>query len=121
MNGALAPIPAKRKLTLEKSSPEAQLDQSFARLAEAADPIAMARRDLNKALPRRFYKEATVQQRDGTFILLLDGRRGQVAGGTSFGASFVDGGTGAGGRMVGAGWVHRSGGHAIDPHRQFRD
>ena len=78
MNGALAPIPAKRKLTLEKSSPEARLDQSFAR---PADPIGIARRDLNKALPPRFYKEATVQQRDGTFILLLDGRPAKSPGG----------------------------------------
>jgi chaperone required for assembly of F1-ATPase len=41
----------------------------------------MARRDLNKAPPRRFYKEATVQQRDGTFILLLDGRAAKSPGG----------------------------------------
>jgi hypothetical protein len=57
MNEALAPMPAKRKPTLEKISPEARLDQSFARPAEAADPIAIARRDLNKVLPRRLYKE----------------------------------------------------------------
>ena len=66
---------------LEKTSPDAQLDQSFARPAEAADPIAMARRDLNKTLPRRFYKEVTVQQRDGTFVLLLDGRAAKSPGG----------------------------------------
>ena len=66
---------------LEKSSPEAPLDLSFARPAEAADPIAAARRDLNKALPRRFYKEVTVQQRDGTFVLLLDGRAAKSPGG----------------------------------------
>jgi chaperone required for assembly of F1-ATPase len=84
MNGALAPMPAKRKPTLEKISPEARLDQSFARPAEAADPIAMARRDLNKALPRRFYKEVTVQHRDGTFILLLDGRAAKSPGGNLF-------------------------------------
>jgi chaperone required for assembly of F1-ATPase len=66
---------------LEKISPEARLGQSFARPAEAADPIAMARRDLNKALLRRFYKEVTVQQRDGTFILLLDGRAAKSPGG----------------------------------------
>lgn len=80
--GALPPILAKRKPTLEKISPEARLDQSFARPAEADDPIAMARRDLNKALPRRFYKEVTVQQRDGTFVLLLDGRAAKSPGGT---------------------------------------
>jgi chaperone required for assembly of F1-ATPase len=80
MHGALPPIPAKRKPTLEKSALEARLDQSFARPAEAADPIAMARRDLNKTLPRRFYKEVTVQQRDGTFMLLLDGRAAKSPG-----------------------------------------
>ena len=73
-------MPEKRKPTLEKSSPEAYLDQSFARPAEAADPIAMARRDLNKTLPGRFYDEVTVQQRDGTFVLLLDGRAAKSAG-----------------------------------------
>ena len=41
----------------------------------------MARRDLNKALPRRFYKEVTVQQRDGTFVLFLDGRAAKSPGG----------------------------------------
>jgi len=61
--------------------PEAPLDQSFALPAEAADPIAAARRDLNKSLPRRFYKEVTVQQRDGTFVLLLDGRVAKSPGG----------------------------------------
>jgi chaperone required for assembly of F1-ATPase len=65
----------------EKTAPEARLDQSFARPADAADPIAKARRDLNKTLPRRFYKEVTVQQRDGTFILLLDGRAAKSPGG----------------------------------------
>ncbi|MGH6863028.1 MAG: ATP12 family chaperone protein, partial [Methylocella sp.] len=45
------------------------------------DPIASARRDLNKPLLRRFYKEATVQQRDGTFILLLDDRACKSPGG----------------------------------------
>jgi chaperone required for assembly of F1-ATPase len=74
-------LPGKRKPTLEKSSPDARLDQSFGRLAGAADPIAMARRDLKKALPRRFYEEVTVQQGDGTFVLLLDGRAANSPGG----------------------------------------
>ncbi|MGH6820720.1 MAG: ATP12 family chaperone protein, partial [Methylocella sp.] len=65
----------------EKISPDARLDQYFARPAEAADPIAMARRDLNKALPRRFYKKVTVQQRDGVYVLLLDGRAAKSPGG----------------------------------------
>jgi chaperone required for assembly of F1-ATPase len=66
---------------LEKNSPDTRLDQSFARPAEAADPIAMARRDLNKVLPRRFYKEVTVQQCDGACLLLLDGRAAKSPGG----------------------------------------
>ena len=40
----------------------------------AIDPIAMARRDLQKAAPRRFYKDASAEPRDGAFALLLDGR-----------------------------------------------
>ncbi|MGH6935443.1 MAG: ATP12 family chaperone protein, partial [Methylocella sp.] len=70
-----------RKPTLEKSSPEARLDQSFARPAETADPIAMARRDLKKAPPQRCYKVVTVQQRDGVCRLLLDGRPAKSPGG----------------------------------------
>ncbi|HEY8031776.1 MAG TPA: ATP12 family protein [Methylocella sp.] len=76
-------MPRKRKPTLEKSSPEAPLGQSFAQLAVTADPISLARRGLNKALPRRFYKEVTVQRRDGAFMLLLDGRAAKSPGGNS--------------------------------------
>jgi chaperone required for assembly of F1-ATPase len=66
---------------LEKSSPEARLDQPFARPAAAPDPIALARRDLIKALSRRCYKEVAVQQRDGACLLLLDGRAAKSPGG----------------------------------------
>ncbi|HEX3496440.1 MAG TPA: ATP12 family protein [Methylocella sp.] len=66
---------------LEKTSPDTRLDQSLARPTAAIDPIAMARRDLNKVLPRRFYKEVTVQQRDGACLLLLDGRAAESPGG----------------------------------------
>jgi chaperone required for assembly of F1-ATPase len=65
----------------EKISPYAGHDQSFPRPAGAIDPIALAQRDLKKNLPRRFYKEVTVQQRDGTFVLLLDGRAAKSLGG----------------------------------------
>ena len=41
---------------------------------EPIDPVAMARRDMQKNLPRRFYKTATVAERDGAFAILLDGR-----------------------------------------------
>jgi chaperone required for assembly of F1-ATPase len=65
----------------EKPPPETRHDQSFHRPDAAIDPIAMARRDLNKALPRRFYKEAAAQERDGGFVLLLDGRVAKTPGG----------------------------------------
>lgn len=38
------------------------------------DPVELARRELKKALPRRFYKEAAIAERDGAFVLVLDGR-----------------------------------------------
>ncbi len=65
----------------EKPPPDKSHDQSFLRPDAAVDPIAMARRDLNKALPRRFYKEAAAQERDGGFVLLLDGRVAKTPGG----------------------------------------
>jgi len=54
-------------------------DQSLAE-ARTADPIALARRDLTKAMPRRFYKEAIAQERNGSFVLLLDGRVAKTPG-----------------------------------------
>jgi chaperone required for assembly of F1-ATPase len=48
--------------------------QFFRQPAGAADPISLAKRDLKKALPRRFYKGAWTEARDGAFLLLLDGR-----------------------------------------------
>ena len=47
---------------------------------EAIDPVAMARRDLKKALPKRFYKEARAQARDGAFVLTLDGKPARTPG-----------------------------------------
>ena len=41
---------------------------------EPIDPVAMARRDLQKALPRRFYKEVAVAAQDGGFGPVLDGK-----------------------------------------------
>jgi chaperone required for assembly of F1-ATPase len=38
------------------------------------DPVAMARRDLQKALPRRFYKDVTTESGDEGFGPRLDGR-----------------------------------------------
>ncbi len=45
---------------------------------EKIDPHELARRDLKKALPRRFYKEASVAEEDGRFALALDGRRART-------------------------------------------
>ncbi|RFB80833.1 ATPase [Methylovirgula sp. 4M-Z18] len=41
---------------------------------EAVDPIALARRDLRKNLPKRFYSTASTRAEDGLFALLLDGK-----------------------------------------------
>jgi len=38
------------------------------------DPVAMARRDMRKALPKRFYKTAAASACDGGFAILLDGK-----------------------------------------------
>lgn len=53
-------------------------DDLFENLApkpgEALDPVELARRDLKKHLPRRFWKEAKLVERDGRHHLELDGR-----------------------------------------------
>jgi chaperone required for assembly of F1-ATPase len=41
---------------------------------EDIDPVEMARRDLKKSLPKRFYAKAHFDLRDGAHALLLDGR-----------------------------------------------
>lgn len=41
---------------------------------EKIDPVEMARRDLKKSLPKRFYKEAGVAAEGEGFALVLDGR-----------------------------------------------
>ena len=41
---------------------------------EPIDPVAMARRDLRRSVPARFYKEAAVAPADGQFALVLDGK-----------------------------------------------
>lgn len=47
------------------------------RLAQSCDPIdpfAMARRDIDKKLPKRFYTRAEARGEDGAFAIILDGR-----------------------------------------------
>ena len=46
------------------------------------DPLTLAKRDPEKALPRRFYKEAKAAERNGAFVLLLDGRLARTPGGS---------------------------------------
>ncbi len=48
---------------------------------EAIDPVAMARRDLNRKLPARFYKTVAVEPRENGFALTLDGRGARSPGG----------------------------------------
>lgn len=38
------------------------------------DPLRSVQKDMNRPLPKRFYKEATVAARDGAFAIVLDGR-----------------------------------------------
>ena len=53
-------------------------DDLFENLApkpgEGVDPVELARRDLKKHLPRRFWKDSALSERDGLFHLELDGR-----------------------------------------------
>ncbi len=47
---------------------------------EPIDPVAMARRDLQKVLPRRFYKEAGALETESGFRLVLDGKNAHTPG-----------------------------------------
>jgi chaperone required for assembly of F1-ATPase len=58
----------------ENTLPGRHPDQSSPSPAEAADPVALVRREYKKALPRRFYKQAQAEHRDGAYVLALDGR-----------------------------------------------
>ena len=55
-------------------------NQLLPRHGEPIDPVAMARRDLQKVLPRRFYKEASAQEGEGGFALVLDGKNAHTPG-----------------------------------------
>jgi chaperone required for assembly of F1-ATPase len=58
----------------KRCSPGADSGQVVPQLDCPADPIALAKGDLKKALPRRFHKKAKAQKREGSYALLLDGR-----------------------------------------------
>jgi len=44
------------------------------------DPLGSVRRDARAALPKRFYREAGVEAREGAFALVLDGRGAKTPG-----------------------------------------
>jgi len=48
------------------------------RPGEAIDPVELARRDQKKHLPKRFWKQAGVEEADGLYALALDGRRART-------------------------------------------
>ena len=49
---------------------------------EGIDPVELARRDLQKHLPKRFYKLASAEPTDGGFVLSLDGRPARTPAGS---------------------------------------
>jgi chaperone required for assembly of F1-ATPase len=49
-------------------------------LAEEPDALRAAQTGAKPALPKRFYKEAGIQERDGAFHLILDGRTTRTPG-----------------------------------------
>ena len=75
---------------------------------QAIDPVAMARRDLRKALPKRFYTSATAEWRDGAFVLTLDGKPARTPGRNAVGLP-----TQAAGDAVAAEWAAQ--GEFIEP------
>ena len=50
---------------------------------EAIDPQELARRDMRKKLPKRFYKEARAKLVDGAYVLTLDGKPARTPAGQS--------------------------------------
>lgn len=63
-----------------RSAPASLRDEFVPAVGEPIDPVAMARRDLTKTLPRRFYKEAGVADSDGAYALTLDGKQARTPG-----------------------------------------
>ena len=55
-------------------------NQLFPVHGEAVDPIALARRDMQKQLPRRFYKEAKAERGADGFVVRLDGKPAHTPG-----------------------------------------
>jgi chaperone required for assembly of F1-ATPase len=74
------------------------------------DPVALARRDLVKGLPKRFYAEVTIGERDGAFVVLLDGRAALTPGRVRFALP-----TRAAAEALAAEWAAQ--GETIDPRK----
>jgi len=72
------------------------------------DPLRTVQKDMKRALPKRFYKQATVAPRDGGFATLLDGRQIRTPAG---GALVLP--TEAAAQLVAAEWAAQ--GETIDP------
>jgi len=66
---------------LKRSASGAGTGEGAPRREGAADPVALAKRDLKKPLPRRFFQEAKAAARDGAFVLLLNGRLAKTPAG----------------------------------------
>lgn len=64
----------------KKTDFDSLIEESFLPPRDIIDPVAMVSRELKRPLPKRFYKEATVESRDGQFLLLLDGRAAKTPG-----------------------------------------
>lgn len=75
---------------------------------EEIDPVEMARRDLKKSLPKRFYTQATHDGRDGAYVLLLDGKLARTPGRNPIALP-----TEAGARLVAEEWQAQA--EVIDP------
>lgn len=72
------------------------------------DPMRVAQQAMKASLPRRFYKEATAVERDGAFVLLLDGRPARTPG-----RALIALPTRAAGEAVAAEWAAQ--GERIEP------
>jgi chaperone required for assembly of F1-ATPase len=81
MKERIFPGPPDRSPMCKETLPDAGFGRPILASPMAADPTSLAKRDLKKALPRRFYKEAKAGEREGVYVLLLDGRTAKTAGG----------------------------------------
>ena len=72
------------------------------------DPLRIVQKDMKRALPKRFYKQADVAERDGAWAVLLDGRSVRTPAGGMLALP-----TEAAARLVAAEWAAQ--GEEIDP------